>query len=186
MRYMAYDFTNFKAAVAEGEEWLKKELSLLRTGRATSAVLDSIHVESYGSMSPIAHVASITMEDPRTIRVAPWDKSQVKSIEQAITKANLGLSVSADEAGLRISFPELTGERREQVVKILKGKLEDARVTVRKAREEVITELKQLEKDGGISEDEHFKAKEDMQKLVDAANAKFDEMAARKEQEIRS
>jgi ribosome recycling factor len=186
MQSMAYDFTNFKAAIVEGEEWLRRELSLLRTGRATSAILDAIYVESYGSMSPIAHVASITMEDPRTIRVAPWDKSQVKSIEQAITKANLGLSVSADDAGLRISFPELTGERREQVVKILKSKLEDARVTVRKAREEVITELKQLEKDGGISEDEHFKAKEDMQKLVEASNHKFDEMAARKEQEIRN
>ena len=183
---MAYDFTTFKSSVQEGEEWYKKELSLLRTGRATSAVLDSIYVESYGSMSPLAHVASITMEDPRTIRIAPWDKSQVKAIEQSITKANLGLSVSADDAGLRVSFPELTGERREQVVKNLKGKLEDARVAIRKAREEVIAELKQLEKDGGISEDEHFKAKDDLQKLVDAANAKFEEMAAKKEQEIRS
>ena len=183
---MTYDFTNFKSALLVAEEWLKKELSVLRTGRATSAVLDSIFVESYGSMSPLSHVASITMEDPRTIRVSPWDKSHVKLIEQAVQKANLGLSLSTDEAGLRMFFPELTGERREQVVKILKGKLEDARVTMRKAREEVITELKALEKDGGISEDEHFKAKEDMQKLVDAENSKFDELAARKEQEIRN
>lgn len=183
---MAYDFSTFKSALVEAEDWLKKELSLLRTGRATSAVLDSIYVESYGSMSPIAHVASVSMEDPRTIRVSPWDKSQVKAIENAINKANIGLSVSSDDAGLRVIFPELTGERRQQVIKLLKDRLEDARITMRKAREAVITDLKAQEKEGNISEDEHFKAKDDLQKLVDMANAKFDELAAKKEQEILS
>lgn len=181
---MAYDFSTFKEAVVEAEAWLRKELTLLRTGRASSSVLDEIYIESYGSMSPVAHVASVTMEDPRTIRVAPWDKSQVKAIEQAINKANIGLSVSSDEAGLRVIFPELTGERRIQTVKLLKDRLEDTKITMRKARESVITDLKSQEKEGNISEDEHFKAKEDLQKLVDSANAKFDEIAAKKEQEI--
>ncbi len=181
---MSYDFSTFNGAVIEAEEWLRKELSLLRTGRASSSVLDAIYIESYGSMSPVAHVASVSMEDPRTIRVSPWDKSQVKAIEQAINKANIGLSVSSDEAGLRVIFPELTGERRLQVVKLLKERLEDAKITMRKAREAVITDLKAEEKDGNISEDEHFKAKDDLQKLVDSANAKFDEIAAKKEQEI--
>ncbi len=181
---MAYDFTIFQNAVSEAEDWLKKELSLLRTGRATTAVLDSIHVESYGSMSPIAHVATITMEDSRTIRVSPWDKSQVKNIDQAIQKANLGLSVSADDAGLRVIFPELTGERRQQVIKLLRERLEDAKITMRKAREQIIADMKTKEKDGEISEDEHFKAKEDLQKLVDAANAAFEAMAEKKEKDI--
>ncbi len=181
---MSYDFSKFNTAVLEAEEWLKKELSMLRTGRANSSVLDSIYVESYGSMSPIAHVATVNMEDPRTIRVVPWDKSQVKSIEQAINKADIGISVSTDDAGLRVIFPELTGERRLQVVKLLKDRLEDTKITMRKAREATISDLKNAEKDGELTEDEHFKAKEDLQKLVDAANSKFDEMAAKKEKEI--
>ncbi len=181
---MTYNFQGFKARTAEIEEWLKKELSLLRTGRATSAILDSITVDSYGSQTPIAHVGSVTMEDARTLRVAPWDKTQVKAIEGAIQKANLGLSVTTDENGLRVIFPELTGERRTQIIKLLKDKLEDARISLRKEREEVLSDFKRQEKDGEMSEDEHHKGKEDLQKHVDEANQKFDAMAAVKEKEI--
>lgn len=181
---MAYDFSNFKTRMKDIEEWLKKELSLLRTGRATSAILDSITIDSYGSQSPIAHVGNISMEDARTLRIAPWDKSQVKAIEGAIQKANLGLSVTSDDGGLRVIFPELTGERRTQLVKLLKDKLEDARISMRKEREGLLTEWKKLEKDGDMSEDEHFKAKEELQKHVDEANKRFDALAAQKESEI--
>ena len=181
---MTYDFSDFKDRVKEVEEWLKKEFSLLRTGRATSAILDSISIDSYGSQTPIAHVGNISMEDARTLRVAPWDKSQVKAIEGAIQKANLGLSVTSDDAGLRIIFPELTGERRTQIIKLMKDKLEDARISLRKEREEVLNEFKRQEKDGEMSEDEHRKGKEELQKHVDEANRKFDEMASKKELEI--
>ncbi len=181
---MTYNFSEFKNRTASIEEWLKKEFSLLRTGRATSAILDSISIDSYGSQSPIAHVGNISMEDARTLRVAPWDKSQVKAIEAAITKANLGLSVTSDDAGLRIIFPELTGERRTQIIKLMKDKLEDARISLRKEREEVLNQFKQDEKDGEMSEDEHRKGKEDLQKHVDEANRKFDDMALKKESEI--
>ncbi len=181
-----YNFQPFKGRVAEIEDWLKKEFSLLRTGRATSVILDSITIESYGSQSPIAHVAGVSMEDARTLRVAPWDKSQIKAIEAAIQKANLGLSVTSDDAGLRVIFPELTGERRAQIIKLLGAKLEDARISLRKEREMVIDDFKKQEKDGDMSEDEHFKGKEELQKLVDEANAKFDAMAASKEKEINS
>lgn len=181
---MAYDFSGFKTHIKEVEEWLKKEFSQLRTGRATSAILDSITIESYGSQSPIAHVGSISMEDARTLRIAPWDKSQVKAIEAAIQKANLGLSVTSDDGGLRVIFPELTGERRSQLVKLLKDKLEDGRISLRKERETLLTEWKKLEKDGEMSEDEHFKAKEELQKHVDDANKRFDALAAQKEIEI--
>jgi ribosome recycling factor len=126
------------------------------------------------------------MEDARTLRVAPWDKSQIKAIEAAIQKANLGLSVTSDDGGLRVIFPELTGERRAQIIKLLGQKLEDARISLRKEREIVIDDFKKQEKDGEMSEDEHFKGKEELQKLVDEANRKFDELAANKEKEINS
>lgn len=183
---MSYNFSEFKTRTASIEEWLKKEFSLLRTGRATSAILDSISIDSYGSQTPIAHVGNISMEDARTLRVAPWDKSQVKAIEGAIQKANLGLSVTSDDAGLRIIFPELTGERRTQIIKLMKDKLEDARISLRKEREEVLNEFKRLEKDGEMSEDEHRKNKEELQKHVDEANGKFDVLAKKKEEEISS
>lgn len=183
---MAYNFAHFKTRTQEIEEWLKKELSLLRTGRATAAILDSITVESYGTQSPIAHVGSVTMEDARTLRIAPWDKSQVKQIEVAIGKANLGLSVMTDDNGVRVVFPELTGERRAQIVKLLKDKLEDARISLRKEREDLLSKFKQMEKDGELSEDEHFKAKAELQKIIDESNKKFEELAERKEKEITS
>ena len=183
---MTYNFTPFKGRIAEIEEWFKKELSLLRTGRATTAILDSITVDSYGSQSPIAHVGSVSMEDARTLRVSPWDKSQVKAIEGAIQKANLGLSVSTDENGLRVIFPELTGDRRAQIIKLLKDKLEDARISLRKEREAVLNDYKLQEKDGNMSEDDVFRAKEELQKLVDGANSAFEVLAEGKEKDINS
>ena len=183
---MSYNFTTFKTRISEIEDWLKKELSLLRTGRATSAVLDSITVESYGSQTPIAHVGTVSMEDARTIRVSPWDKTQTKAIEGALQKANIGLSISTDENGLRVIFPELTGERRVQIIKLLKDKVEDARISLRKEREVVIANLKTQEKEGTLSEDEVHKAKEELQKLVDLANACFEALAIIKEKDINS
>lgn len=168
----------------EVEEWFRKECAMLRTGRATTAILDSITIEVYGSRTPVAHVASITMEDARTLRIAPWDKSQVKLIESAIQKAELGLSASSDDQGVRVIFPELTSERRGQIVKLLKERLEEARISVRKQREEVLTEFKKSEKDGDMSEDDHFRAKEELQKIVDETNRTLEEVAAKKEGEI--
>lgn len=181
-----YNFAEFKTRVNGIEEWLKKELSLLRTGRATSAILDAITVESYGAQSPIAHVGNVTMEDARTLRIAPWDKTQVKAIESAIQKANLGLSVASDDNGLRVIFPELTGERRVQITKLLHAKLEDARISLRKEREGVLADCKQKEKDGELSEDEHRKTKEELQKQVDEMNRRFEQLAEKKEKEINS
>ena len=124
------------------------------------------------------------MEDARTLRIAPWDKTQVKAIEAAITKANLGLSVGSDDNGLRITFPELTGERRTQIIKLLHAKLEDARISLRKEREAVLSDLKQKEKEGVMGKDNHFKAKEELQKQVDAINRTFEQLAEKKEKEI--
>lgn len=185
-KLMSYNFAPLKEKLAAAEQWLKNELSNIRTGRATPVLLDAVQVESYGSKMPINQVASVSIEDPRTLRVSPWDNAQIKPIEKAITVANLGLSVVTDDKGLRVVFPELTTERRTQFAKAAKGKLEEARVAVRTAREEVWTDIQKKEKAGEMSEDEKFRAKEEMQKMVDELNARLDEQYQRKEKEILS
>jgi ribosome recycling factor len=183
---MAYDFKPFEKKIADITDRLTKELSGVRTGRATPGILDGIQVESYGSRMPISNVANISTEDARTLRIAPWDMSQAKEIEKAITIANLGVSVGMDERGVRVSFPELTGERRAEMVKLAKEKTEEFKAQLRVAREEVWNDIQKQEKDGTMSEDEKFRGKEDMQKRVDAANKKFDELLEKKEKEITS
>ncbi|TRZ52658.1 ribosome recycling factor [bacterium] len=166
------------------EEWLASEYTGVRTGRATPAILDNVYLESYGTRTPLKHVASIAIEDARTIRVAPWDKSQIKGIEKAIGEANLGLSVSSDTFGVRVFFPELTAERRTALLKIVGDKMEHARVSVRSERDEVWSEIQLQERDGEITEDDKFHLKDEMQKFVDSSNAKLEEMSARKGKEI--
>ena len=129
---------------------------------------------------PIKNVASVSIEDAKTLRVSPWDKSQVKDVEKAILAANIGLSVVTDDQGLRVIFPMLTEETRQKLVKILKEKLEDARITLRKERENVHDDIKKKE----LPQDEAFRAKEDLQKLVDEANAQLEEVFAKKEKEV--
>lgn len=181
---MAYDFSALKKRLAEGDEHFKEGLSTLRTGRATPALLDSVVAESYGSRTPIKHLASITIEDPRSLRVTPWDKSQIKPIESAIAAANLGVSTQADGSSLRVIFPELTSDRRKALMKIAKEKLEEARIAVRQARDEVWNAIQDEEKEGGMSEDDKFRYKDELQKHIDAANEKLEESLAKKETEI--
>lgn len=183
---MAYNFTTFKDSIKDLEEWLKKEFSSIRTGRATPTILDGVRVEAYGSLSPISQVASVAIEGARSLRIAPWDMSQVKAIEKAIITSNLGLSVSVDDKGLRVTFPELTTESRTAFVKMAKQKLEEARVTLRTEREKVWDDIQAQEKEGGMGEDEKFRLKNDMQKIVDEANKKLEELAEAKEKEIMS
>lgn len=177
---MAYDFSKFKAKVKETEEWLKKELSNVRTGRASAAILDSIKIESYGSMVPISQVGNIGTEDARSLRIVPWDMSQSKEIEKAITVANLGVGITTDDKGLRVIFPELTGERRIQITKIAKDKVEEARKTLRMHRDDVMKDMQAKE----LPKDDMFRAKNDAQKLVDEGNKALDALLAKKEQEI--
>lgn len=183
---MSYDLNPFKKHLASAEEWLKKELRQIRTGQASPAVLDAIRVESYGAPLGLKEVASVTIEGARVLRISPWDKSQVKEIEKAITVANLGLSVVVDDQGLRVMFPELTGERRQQIAKIAKEKLEEAKKQVRAHRETVVKDLQVKEKDGAMGKDDAFRAKNDAQKLVDDTNKKLDEAYAKKEKEVLS
>lgn len=181
---MAYDFAELKKQITTTEEWLKEEFFGIRTGRATPALLDSIQVEAYGSRMPINQLANVSVQDARTLYITPYDQGQSKEIERAITQSNLGVSVGVDERGVRVSFPELTSERRVQLIKLVKDKLEDARVGIKKAREEAWDDIQKQEKDKTISEDEKFRAKDEMQKIIDEANKRLEEMAEKKENEI--
>lgn len=179
-----YDFKELKERITQAEEWLRKEYQGLRTGRATPALLDGIQVDSYGSRMPINQVSSVGTEDARTLRISPWDVSQIKAIEKAISDANLGVGVSSDDKGIRVSFPELTSERRTSLIKIAKDKLEHSRKSVRLAREETWNDIQAVEKAGDMSEDEKFRYKDELQKHVDAANVVMEELFNKKEKEI--
>ncbi len=173
-----------KKRFAEIIDWLDKEFSGIRTGQATPALLDSIRVESYGAFMPLNQVGSVGIEDARTLRIAPWDASLVKAIERAITDADLGLSLVTDSSGVRVIFPELTGERRQQLVKLAKSKLEDARVSVKGVRDDLMKTIDAAEKAGDMSQDDKFTAKEAVQKVVDATNRALEARFTEKETEI--
>ncbi len=179
-----YDFKELQLKITEGEEWLRKEYQGLRTGRATPTLLDSIQVDSYGSRMPLNQVANIGVEDARTLRIVPWDTSQIKEIEKAINDANFGVGVGVDDKGIRISFPELTSERRDSLIKIAKDKLEDARQSLRGAREDSWGDIQAKEKAGDMSEDEKFGAKDELQKHIDTGNSSLEELFKKKEIEI--
>jgi ribosome recycling factor len=181
---MAYDFNPFKKQLAGTEDWLKREFQQIRTGQASPAILDSVRVEIYGAPMAMKEVASIMIEGARTLRIAPWDLSQSKEIEKAITLANLGLSVAVDDQGLRVNFPELTADRRTAIAKLAKDKMEEGKKEIRQHRDTVIKDLGVKEKEGGMGKDEIFRLKGEAQKLVDGANKKLEELYAKKEKEI--
>jgi ribosome recycling factor len=181
---MIYDFSQFKKALVSAEEWLKKELQQIRTGQASPAILDGIKVDSYGSLLSLKEVASVLIEGARSLRITPWDMSQVKEIEKAITASNLGLAVSTDDQGLRVVFPELTTERRSAIAKVAKDKLEESKKQVRHEREKVIKDLATKEKEGGMGKDDIFRFKNETQKITDEFNKKLDDIYSKKEKEI--
>lgn len=174
----------FTARQQEIIDWLGREFATIRTGQASPALLDNIKVESYGTKVPINQVASVGIEDARTLRISPWDTSQIPSIEGTLTEADLGVSVATDSAGLRVIFPELTSERRAQLTKLAKQKLEEARVSLRGARDEVMKAFDHQEKAGDLSEDEKFTAREQVQKQVDGTNQQLDELYSAKETQL--
>ncbi len=179
-----YNFTDFKQKIKDAEEWLAKEFSQIRTGRATPAMLDGVFVDVYGSQMPVNQVANVAIEDPRTLRIAPWDSSNIKAIEKAILISNTGLSVSVDDKGIRVSFPPLTTESRGNFVKIAKSKLEDAKVTLRQERNRVNDDLNNKKKESEMSEDEVARAKTEVDKLIQEGTSKLEALAVKKEEEI--
>jgi ribosome recycling factor len=183
---MAYDFNPFKKNLNITEDWLKKEFQQLRTGQASPAILDGVRVDSYGTLLSLKEVASVMIEGARSLRITPWDSSLSKEIEKAITASNLGLSISVDDQGVRVTFPELTSDRRTQIAKLAKDKLEDAKKQVRHSRDTVIKDLQAKEKDGGYGKDEIFRLQKEAQKIVDDFNKKLEDLYEKKEKDILS
>ncbi len=181
---MNYDFKIFDTKTVAALEWLAKEYRGLRTGRANPGILDGIQVPLYGSMIALKGAASIGVEDARTLRVQPFDPSTAKDIEKGITAANLGLGISSDGAVIRVTFPELTGERRQEFVKLAKQKLEEARTTIRVARDEAWKDIQEKEREGILTEDDKFSLKEELQKRVDKGNADLEKAFDSKEKEM--
>ena len=181
---MAYDFSKLKTNIKETEEWLVRELSGGPTGRATPTLLDTIKPEAYGTRTPLRELGSVSTEDARTLRVIPWDKGLLKAIEKGITDADLGVGVSTDDQGLRVSFPELTSERRTQLSKIAGDRTEQAKVTLRSHRTDALKALEAAEEAGGMGEDEVKRLKGEIQKLIDEGNEALMKVFERKEEEI--
>jgi ribosome recycling factor len=181
---MAYNFNPLKQNLKGIEEWLKKEFAGIRTGRATPAILDGVKVEAYGSEMPISQVANISVEDARMLRITPWDAAVAKPIEKAILVSDLGLSVTVDDKGLRVVFPDLTSDRRASLAKVAKQKLEDAKISMRGEREKIVKDIDKQEKDGGLSKDDAFRYKGELQKIVDETTKNLEDAFAKKEKEI--
>ena len=181
---MAYDFSKLKANIKETEEWLSRELSGVRTGRATPTLLDSVKPEAYGTRTSLRELASVSVEDARTLRVIPWDTTLLKTIEKGITDADLGIGIATDDQGLRVTFPMLTSERREQLLKIARDKTEQAKVTLRSHRTEALKALDAVAKEGGMGKDEIVRLKAEAQKFIDASNDALAMTLQKKETEI--
>lgn len=163
---------------------LEREFSRLRTGRASASLVDGIKVDYYGTPTPISQVASVAVPDSRCITIQPWDRNAFSLIEKAILKSDLGLNPVNDGKIIRINIPPLTEERRKDLVKMARKYAEEAKVAVRNVRRDANEQLKKLEKNKELSEDDLRKAQEDVQKLTDRFVAKTDEKAGAKEKEI--
>ena len=165
-------------------EVLKKEFAGLRTGRASTSLLEPITVSAYGSDMPLNQVAALSVPEPRMISVQVWDKSMVAAVEKAIRTADLGLNPAVDGTLIRVPLPELSEERRVEITKVAGRYAEQARVAVRNVRRDGMDQLKRAEKDGDISKDEHHKVGDQVQQLTDATIKQINELLTQKESEI--
>jgi len=163
---------------------LKKEFSSVRTGRASLALLDGMAIDYYGTMTQIQQLANLSVPEPRQIVIQPWEQKIIPDIEKAIMKSDLGLTPMNDGKVIRINIPALTEERRKQLVKVVKKRAEEGKVAVRNIRRDANEDLKKLEKDKHLSEDDAKKEHDEIQKLTDAFIRKIDEVLEHKEKEI--
>lgn len=174
------DTQKFEKAV----EHFKIELGSLRTGRASAALVDAISAEVYGAMTPLAHIASVSTPDAKTVAIQPWDKSNLGAIEKAIVASNIGLNPVNDGVLIRLSVPPMTEERRKEMVKVMGQLAEQAKIAIRAVREEELKTLKAQEENNEITQDDLEAQKADLQKVVDSYNDKIKELAAAKEKEV--
>lgn len=176
---------NAKAKMEKSVSLLAQELSKLRTGRASPALLDGIKVEYYGSTLPLNQVASISIPEPRLMVIQPWDKNALPQIEKALFKSAIGITPNNDGSVIRLAIPPLTTERREELVKLTQRLGEDTKVAIRNIRREANSDTKKEEKDRKISEDDSFTYQEQIQKMTDEYIKTVDDILKKKEKEIR-
>jgi len=182
---MTKDVTkNMSSHMDKTVDALRKEYQKVRTGRASTGLLDELRVDYYGTSTAINQLATLAVPEPRTITLQPWEAKIIPAIEKAILNANLGLTPSNDGRVIRLNLPPLTEERRKEIVKQLRKMAEDAKVAVRNVRRDTIDELKKLEKDKKITEDELKRAEKEVQDVTNGHVAKIDEVLAHKEKEV--
>jgi ribosome recycling factor len=184
MATMTHDLNELKRRMQGALQAFKQELSGLRTGRATAAILDPVQVDAYGTHMPLNQLATVSVPEPRLISVQVWDRSMVHAVEKAIINANLGLSPATEGQVLRLRIPELNEERRKELVKVAHKYAEAARIAVRHVRRDGLDVLKKMEKDHKISKDDHDHEAGQVQKATDQSIAEIDHMLAAKEKEI--
>ncbi len=177
-------FAEAKDRMVKTLKALESNFSRVRTGRASLSLLDGVRVDYYGSQMPLNQIASLSVPEPRAILISPWDAKVLGEIERAVLKSELGLTPMNDGKIIRINIPALTEERRKELVKVVRKMAEEAKVAVRNIRRDANEMLKELKKEKEISEDEHFRAQEDTQKLTDDYVKRVDEAAAAKEKEV--
>lgn len=173
-----------KSSYESAVDHLRSELNQMRTGRATPALVESLPVEAYGSTMEMKGVGSISVLDAKTLVIEPWDKNLLKAIEKAIQASPIGINPVVDSKVVRLSMPAMTEENRKSLVKVMKEKLEEAKVAVRAVREKVRNEIIEMEKDGEISEDEKFKSLEELDKMTKEYVDHIEELGKQKEEEI--
>lgn len=176
---------NFKKELKRIEESLKIEFSSLRVGRATPALVENILIDCYGLKVPIKQLASISAPEPRILIIEPWDKNVLSSLEKAILSSNLGLSPIVNKNLIKISIPPLTEERKNALIKIIGSKLEETKIKCRNGRDKTIKEINALFESKKITEDERFKIKEEIQKLIYLTNENLENLLKLKEEEIK-
>jgi len=163
---------------------LRSEFNTVRTGRASTGLLDRIHVDYYGAKTPLKQLANLATPDPRTLSITVYDKGAVNAVVRAIQESDLALTPNTDGTVIRLNIPTLTAERRKDLVKLAKNMAEDSRVAVRNVRRDIIQDLKDLKKEGEISEDDERRAEEEVQKLTDSFIERINEVLHHKEEEI--
>lgn len=176
--------SNIEEKMHKSVDALRVELASLRAGRATPALLEKVMVEYYGTPTPVNQVESVSVPEPRMIVIQPWEKTLIKEIEKAIMKSDLGLNPNSDGVCIRLNLPQLTEERRKDLVKVVHKKAEDFRVVVRNLRRDANEAIKKAEKAKEITEDEAKKGTDDVQKLTDKIMKEIDVVAANKEKEV--
>ncbi|MGB9667950.1 MAG: ribosome recycling factor [Thermosulfidibacteraceae bacterium] len=177
-------FKDVKKRMKATLEKFEEELKGVRTGRASTVILEGIKIEYYGTPTPLKQLASFTIPEPRLVVIQPWDKSITKAIEKAINSSDIGLTATSDGNVIRVNFPPLTEERRRDLVKFIRKKAEEYRVAVRNIRRDANEEVKKMEKEKLISEDDAKKAQKEIQNMTDEYIKKVDEALERKEKEI--